>query len=128
MVLGLHNKSVMVWETKERLIKSTFLSDLWYLIIKIEGKKNLRRIRTTYEYQNENHQGCEAEDQNEMNMNSFAEESFEEVIEASDLKGIFPDGANITNCEYFKDIDAFHCKDWYSPTLELDLQDSSLNR
>ena len=62
-------------------------------------------------------------------MNSYDEENFEEntVIETSDLKGIFPDGANITNCEYIKDIDAFHCKDWYSPTLELDLQDSSLN-
>ena len=90
--------------------------------------KNIRRIRT-YEYQNENHQGCEAEEHNEMKMNSFDEENFEEntVIETSDLKGIFPDGANITNCEYIKDMDAFYCKDWYSPTLELDLQDSSLN-
>jgi len=64
-------------------------------------------------------------------MNSFdQEENFEEntVIETSDLKGIFPDGANITNCQYIKDIDAFHCKDWYSSTLELDLQDSSLNK
>ena len=84
------------------------------------------RIRT-YEYQSENHQGCEAEDHNEMD--SFAEESFDEnaVIETTDFKGVFPDGANITNCEYIKDADAFHCKDWYSSTLELDLQDSSLN-